>query len=69
MFTKKVFRVHAHDTTDTDYPCAPIMYYIAESEEQLRAEFEENNEGLVEIDWITEVGVEEVVNQLNLYID
>ena len=65
---KKIYRVYAHDTTNTDYPCMPMMYVLAESEEQLRAEWELNNEGLVEIDEIVEVTIEEVVNQLNLYI-
>lgn len=65
---EKIFRVYAHDTTDTDYPCTSPMYFVAESEEQLRANFERDNEGLVEIDYIERVTVEEVVNQLNLYI-
>lgn len=69
MENKKIFRVYAHDTTETDYPCMPIMYHIAESEEELRKNFEQSNEGLVEIDGIVEVTVEEVVNQLNLYIE
>jgi hypothetical protein len=46
-----------------------MQYCIAESEEQLRADLERDNEGLVVIDEIVEVTVEEVVNQLNLYID
>lgn len=66
---KKIFRVESHDTFETDYPCTSPMYFVAESEEQLRKDFERDNEGLVVIDWITEVTVEEVVNQLNLHIE
>lgn len=66
---KKIFRVESHDAFEVEYPCTSPMYFVAESEEQLRADLERDNEGLVVIDWITEVTVEEVVNQLNLYIE
>lgn len=67
--TQKIFRVECHDTTETDYPCTSPMHYIAESAEALREQFEHDHEGLVEIDEIVEVSVEEVVRLLNLYID
>ena len=66
---KKIFKVECHDAVEVEYACISPMYYVAESEEQLRADIERDNEGLGVIDWITEVTVEHVVNQLNLYID
>jgi hypothetical protein len=66
--TQKIFKVEAHDTTDTDYPCTSPMFFIAENAQELRAQVESDNEGLIEIDEITEVPVEEVVRLLNLYI-
>lgn len=62
---KKIYRVHAHDTT---YECRSPQYFIAHSAEQLRDELETDYGSTLIIDAITEVTVEEVVNQLNLYI-
>ena len=66
---KKIFRVEAHDTEDVFYKCQSPMYFVAESAEALRAQVERDNEGLIEIDEITEVTVEEVVRLLNFYIE
>lgn len=68
MTNKKIFRVEAHDTTDTDYPCSSPMLFIAEDVHQLRKDIERDNEGLIEIDDISEVSIEEVVRLFNLYI-
>lgn len=61
---KKIYRVYAHDAVETDYPCHPVMYHIAENEEELRATLERDNEDVV-FDWIVEVTLEEVVSQAN----
>ena len=66
---KKIFRVEAHDTTEVEYKCTSPMYFVAEDAQQLRTQVESDHEGLIEIDEITEVTVEEVVRLLNLYID
>ena len=64
----KIYRVYAHDAEETDYPCQPVMYHLAESEEELRATLERDNEGLIVIDWIIEVTIEEVVSQANFAV-
>lgn len=69
MMNKKIFKVEAHDTEDVFYKCLSPMYYVAENAEELRAQVESDNEGLIEIDEITEVTVEEVVRLLNLYME
>lgn len=67
---KKIYRVEAHDTTETDYPCTSPMYYVTEqSKEDFIAQVESDNEGLIEIDEVTEVTVDEVVRLLNFYIE
>lgn len=63
---EKIYRVHAHDTT---FGCRSPQYYIARSAEQLRDELETDYGNTLVIDTITEVTVEDVVNQLNLYIE
>jgi hypothetical protein len=68
MTNKKIFRVEAHDTTDTEYPCSSPMLFFAEDVHQLRKDIERDNEGLIEIDDITEVSIEEVVRLFNLYV-
>ena len=62
---KKIYRVYAHDAVEVDYPCHPVMYHLAENEEELRENLERDNEGLVVIDWIVEVTLEEVISQVN----
>lgn len=47
MTNKKIFRVEAHDTTDTDYPCSSPMLFIAEDVHQLRKDIERDNAGLM----------------------
>jgi hypothetical protein len=65
---KKIFRVEAHDTTDVEYPCASPMLFLAEDVHQLRADIERDNEGLIEIDDISEISLEEVIRLFNLYV-
>ena len=63
--SEKIYRVLAHDTV---YGCRSHQYFIARSAEQLRDELETDHGGTLVIEAITEVTVEEVVSQLNLYI-
>jgi hypothetical protein len=65
---KKIFRVYAHDTTETDYPCSDL-FYLAESKEQLRKDLDEMHEGTVVIDDIVEYSLDATIDLLNLYID
>lgn len=62
---KKIYRVYVHDAEKVDYPCQPVMYHLAENQEELREAIERDNEGLVVIDWIVEVTLEEVISQAN----
>ena len=63
---EKIYRVHAHDTV---YGCRSPQYFIAPNEELLRDELGTDYGDTLVIDAIVEVAIEEVVNQLNLYID
>ena len=69
MEDKRIYRVHAHDTTETDYPCTDAFYVTDLAKAEFALDLEEAHEGTIVIDEIIEYSLEEVINLLNLYIE
>lgn len=70
MSDKKIYRVYARDTEDTDYPCRESAFYETElGKAEFIAELEDAHEGTIEIVEIVEYTLQDVLNLLNLYIE